>query len=142
MQSHWYLDEVYGHWPRWAALLRYSFSWSQRILGLTAGCGILLHRELFRRLALVIACFTISTVYWKHPYAAYYLHTKRVMAQTNILFVQNGLPAIPFQSLVMPAMILNCLLDIGFCLWLIHYFTRPEVIAQFKNNGRTDGPAV
>ena len=141
-QSHWYIDDLYAHWPQWAAVVRYTFSWFQRLLGLTAGVGILLRRDLFRKLALVIACFTISTVYWKHPYVAYYFHTQKITAIINQAYLQAGLPPISANDIVMPALILNCLLDIGFSLWLIAYFTKPGVVLQFQENKKNNEPPV
>ena len=61
----------YSYWPTWLIMLRYSFSWFQRILGLAAGIGILSLKEIGRRIALFIGCFTILTIYWKHPYAGF-----------------------------------------------------------------------
>jgi len=124
--------QIYGHWAKWAVYLRISFSWFLRILGLSAGVGILLHYDIFRKLAVGIGCFTIATVYWKHPYRAYLRHVQILGEQIEPVFQQAGVPYIPFGELAMPAMIFNCLVDVGFSLWLIHYFTRPQVVAQFR----------
>lgn len=135
-QTNWYLNEVYAHWPRWAAILRYSFSWFQRIIGLTAGCGLLKRWDISRKIILALACFTISTVYWKHPYVAYYYHTQRVVEEYGPQLASMGLGQIAFEPIVMPALILNCLLDIGFNLAVVYYFTRPKVVSQFKRINR------
>src|SRR3989338_9777350 len=41
---------LYSYWPTWLIMLRYSFSWFQRILGLAAGIGILSLKEIGRRI--------------------------------------------------------------------------------------------
>ncbi len=130
LKQDWYLNELYAHWPAWAAWLRYGFSFFQRILGLTAGFGLLFRKEFGRIIALVIGCFTISTVYWKHPFVSYFLHTHRVMEELTQAGLLNT--KVSLGTMTMIAMITNCLLDIGFCLFLIYFLTRPAVVSIFK----------
>ena len=125
----------YSYMPPWMMLLRYSFSWFQRLLGLLAGVGILTLREPARKLALVIAWFTILTVFWKHPYAGYKLHTQYLDKTVLPMLTQVFGPfPITFSSLTVWSMVLNWLCEIAFDGALIYFFTRPSVKQQFKPN--------
>lgn len=123
---------IYSHWPYGWFIARYSFSIFQRVVGLTAGVGILCFKDFARKLAFVIGCFTISTIYIKHPYFAYKNHTAILDQQVAPILRAYGLP-ISFSPWTFQAMFLNCLLDVGFWLVFIYYFTRPQIKSLFKS---------
>jgi len=64
----------YGYWPPWLLVTRYSFSWFQRVLGILIAVGLLARKDLARKTAIVLGCFTIATLYWKHHYPAFTIH--------------------------------------------------------------------
>ena len=124
---HWY-----SYMPPWMITLRYGFSWFQRIVGILVGVGILARKDIARKAGIGLGCFTIATVYWKHPYAAFKIHTQELDQVYGNLFSRLGLPAIKFASVTLLADIVHCLLDILFWGIFIYLFTRPSVKEQFK----------
>lgn len=134
VDAQWYAD-TYSYWLPWLMVLRYAFSWFQRVLGILAAVGLLALNDLARKLAILIGTFTILTVYWKHPYAAYRAHTEYLDAVFGPLFHQLGAPAgFKIASYTLAAVILNCALDVAFSGALVYFFTRPAVKAQFKKD--------
>ena len=75
--------------PEWI-VARYAFSWFQRLVGILAAVGILARREIARRLGIALGCFTVLTVYWKHPYAAVLLHTQHLDKTLGFLLSWTG----------------------------------------------------
>ena len=138
MERDWYFM-LYSHLPEWLMVMRYSFSWLQRILGLSAAIGMLMLKDFYRKLALVISVFSILTLYWKHPYTAFQKHTelldKVFAANTSLsnLFLklsENGIN-ISFSDLTVASMLFHWFLDIIFFGSLIYFLTRKEVKGQF-----------
>jgi hypothetical protein len=130
----WYAD-TYSYMPAWMILLRYSFSWLQRVLGILAAVGLLALNDAARKLAIAIGIFTILTVYWKHPYIAYKAHAEFLDDRFGLLFHQLGAPAgFKISSYTMAAVVLNGSLDVIFCATLIYFLTRPVVRDQFKKD--------
>ena len=133
------LDEYFSNLPVWLRLLRYSFSWFQRILGILAGCGILARKEIARKLAFAIGAFTLLTVYWKHPYEAVKLHCEALDKQLghhlsqiiNELATSAGIN-LPFSSLALLSTAGLILSDFVFWGAFFYCFTRPHVRDQFK----------
>ena len=129
----WY-KEVYRYLPGSLMIMRYSFSWIQRILGISAGIGLLYLNELSRKILLCISVFSILTLYWKHPFIAFQYHTEYLDRELGFLFSHTGLPHISFSSLVLPSLIVQDLSDILFNGVVIYYLTRPKVKAMFKKS--------
>lgn len=130
VKKDWYW-EVYAYYPGWLIALRYSFSWLQRIVGLSVAAGTLLLNNMFRKLAIILGMFTIATVYLKHPYTGFARHTAILDEQYGSVIRSFGIAEFSFQSLTVAAMIVHWLLDIGFwCFW-IWYFTRPHIKEYF-----------
>ncbi|MFH1692597.1 MAG: hypothetical protein ABIC68_08580 [Candidatus Omnitrophota bacterium] len=113
-------------------LVRYLFSWAQRILGLVVAIGILRLKNSFRWLAIAMGCFTVLTLYWKHPYQAFLIHAQYLDQQLGFIFAQLGHPEISFAKLTVPALIMHCVLDIIFWGSSIYYLTRPSVKKHFS----------
>lgn len=122
----WYF-ETYSYMPLWLATARYSFSWFQRVAGITAALLTLNYREWGRRLLLVIAVFTISTVYWKHPYVAVERHGAELKIQYPAVFGDYSL-----DHIATVATIGLILIDVLFQSAVIYYFTRREVREAFR----------
>ena len=126
----WYRQN-FGYLPEWLANLRYCFSWLQRILGITAGIGILYLNNQSRRLGILIGYFTIATLYWKHPLEAFETHTAFLDQKLGPLLSWMGKTDISFSSVALPAMIVHDVLDISFWLTVIIYLTRPGIKKYF-----------
>jgi hypothetical protein len=133
----WYRSN-FSYWPDWVFWSRYCFSWLQRLLGLTAGIGFLYGDKICRKIALAIAIFTITTVYWKHHYPAFqhhcqWMYTKFGGGLLGIAGADN--PAMR-ETCCYGAYLMNCFGDVTFCLALIYYLTLPSVKEYFqKSNG-------
>jgi len=121
---------IFSYYPENTLRLRYGFSWLQRIIGLAAGIGIFYQKEFFRKIAIFFLTFMIATLYWKHPYQGF----------TNMAHLigvcQNGVLTqftyITCKTVIVPAIIINCLLDLIFAGGIIFYLTRPKVKIHFK----------
>jgi hypothetical protein len=113
--------------------MRYYFSWLQRIVGFLVGIGLLAQKEAARKVGIAIGCFTILTIYWKHPYPAFKLHTQYLDKHFGYILAPFG-AGVTFSSVTLPAVIFHCLGDIIFWGIFIHLFTRPSVKSQFKTN--------
>ena len=128
----WYA-EVYSYLSPHMLAARYYFSWLQRIIGILVGIGLLAQKEIARKIAIAIGCFTILTLYWKHPYPAFKLHTQYLDEHYGNFLSQFG-TGVTFSSATLLAVILHCVADIVFWSIFIYFFTRPSVKDQFKHN--------
>jgi len=111
-----------------AILARYIFSIALRVVLIISGIGILFRRDIFRKIILGVSFFTIATVYWKHPVICF----KRVLMwkiSQGVLPV-DVLPKIDMLSWF--SAVICSIMDIGFTLCLIYYFTRLKVKKQFR----------
>ncbi|MBZ0165992.1 MAG: hypothetical protein K8I00_04230 [Candidatus Omnitrophica bacterium] len=119
--------KTYAYLPGWLTTTRYCFSWFQRVLGISAAILALLYKEIGRKLLLLIGVFTITTVYWKHPYVA---------VERFVYDMQGRYPveaqAFSLESIALAATISLCFLDVLFQGILIFYFTRDGVKKAFK----------
>jgi len=122
----------YSYLPPWLIEARYAFSWFQRIVGILIGTGLLAQKDIARKMGIVLGCFTTATIYWKHPYEAFKIHTAYLDKHYGILLSLLGLPTIKFSSLAMVSSVAHCALDIIFWGIFIYFFTRPSVKSQFK----------
>lgn len=130
-EKQWYLD-TYSYLPGGLTIVRYSFSWLQRVLGLIAGVGILARKEFARKLAFLIGAFTVLTVYWKHPYEAVARHTHYLdTTQAGQILSATG-TGITFSSITPYAVAGLIACDIIFWAIFFIFFTRPSVRRQFR----------
>ena len=137
----WYY-QVYGHWPQYAIVLRYCFSWFQRFAGIAAAIGILCFKDFFRKLGIAIGVFTILTIHWKHPYGAF-LRSNQILDNKFRPLLQSsgiqtwlhsvGLEDINFASYTIISVVGHSLLDILFWAGFIYYFTRRQTKDLFES---------
>ncbi len=125
---HYYFDS--GMMPLWLVNTRYCFSWFQRIMGLTAAVGLLRRKPWGRWIAIGIGVFTIVTIYWKHPYAAFHEHTQYLDEHFSYLLPRGS--TVSFVDMTWAALIGHCILDIMFDSWMIFLLTRPNVKNEFS----------
>ena len=126
----WNRENMLTCMPEWLVVVRYCFSWFQRILGLTIAIGILRLKNIFRKLGIALGVFTICTLYWKHPYSAFLRHTNYLDQQFGHLL--TAAPGITFSSLTLISLIVYYILEIVFWGIFIYYFTHPKVKEQFR----------
>ncbi len=126
--AEWYFA-TYAYLPAWLTTARYGFSWFQRVAGLLAGILTLLRLELGRKLFIWIGLFTITTVYWKHPYVAVLRHAGTMKTQYPAVFAD-----IPLDSIALSATVGLMLSDVIFQGIVIYYFTRPYVKEAFRRS--------
>jgi len=128
-----YYSRVFQQLPPFFIVGRYIISIMLRVLGFSAGIGLLLRKDIARKLALGLAIFTILSLYWKHPYSVVYNYYK-----ISFYFTQNPDGVVQFvlpetiKQYTLVTLAVFYLFDILFCSGLIYYFTRPKVKAQFK----------
>lgn len=130
VDAHWYVD-AYSYLPPWLITARYSFSWLQRIIGILVGVGLLARKEIARKIGVALGCFTILTLYWKHPYPAFKLHSQYLDKNFGYILAQSG-TGVTFSSVTLLAIIVHCIGDIIFWGTFIYFFTRSSVKSQFK----------
>jgi len=128
----WY-SSIFWPLPEHIIFIRYLLSIIFRIFKLISGIGILLRKEIFRKLTLLMSWFTIIIVYWKHPFNAVLRHADTV---TKTIYQANGFNALTFPppTRLIAGISLGCLyaFDIGVSVLAIYYFTRPYIREQFK----------
>ncbi|MEI7751265.1 MAG: hypothetical protein WCJ71_04145 [Candidatus Omnitrophota bacterium] len=124
-------EHYYSYLPVGLIGVRYAFSWFQRILGILAGVGLLVRKEIARKLAFFIGGFTILTVYWKHPYEAVRFHTQYLDQQMGHLLSWTG-TGVTFSSLTPFAVAALIACDVIFWAIFFYFFTRPPVKCQFR----------
>lgn len=127
-QKDWYFS-LYSHLPPWLTMARYSFSWLQRILAITAAIGLFYHKEICRKLLLALCSFTILTIYWKHPYEAF-LKSNRLLDDQFGYLISGA--RMTFESLTPYSIVAHSILNVAFCGAVIYFLTRPQVKEVFK----------
>lgn len=129
-----YYQWLFNALPEDMLRVRYFISIALRTLGFVSGIGILLHKDLFRKIAIGISVFTVATIYWKHPLYGVSKHARVVIdwiSRSNCCYA--GLSQPPLIKIIeWSSLISLCAVDVGFALWLIYYFTRPRIKAYFK----------
>ena len=140
--KNWYFT-LYSYMDEALIQFRYSFSWFQRVIGLSIGIGLLFHKNLFRRLVILLSWFSIATIYWKHPIRAFKTHAaildssalhQRLMSVPEAMGTP-GFTMPSFSDLAVVSSMFHAILDIAFFAVIIYYFTRPEIIEVFKEEG-------
>lgn len=122
--------EAYSYMPAWFIPVRYAFSWFLRLAGLLSGIGIVTRWEPARKLAIAIGCFTILTVYWKHPIHAVQLHTEYLDKAYGFILSMTG-TGVTFTSVAPISAVILMLNDVIFWGVFIYFFTRPSIKGQF-----------
>ena len=129
----WYFY-IFNYMPKWMILLRYEFSLAQRMVCIVVGMGILSRNDFFRKAALALSYFTIATLPWKHSCQAFKNHAEYL--NQNGAWLRAGISGLDFSSFAWAAWIGQCVLDIMFWGFIIYFFTRPSVKAQFTSGCR------
>jgi len=94
-------------------------------VGLFAGIGILFLNNTVRKMAVALGCFTVCTIYWRHPYYAFSIYAQDIYQKANIQMVS-------LETFTWINVIVRYCIDIAFALGVIYYFTRPKVKEHFS----------
>ncbi|MCX5680695.1 MAG: hypothetical protein NT079_00095 [Candidatus Omnitrophica bacterium] len=105
--------------------MRFLISYALRIIGLASGIGIFFFLNFFRQVCLGLSCFSILTIYWRHPYKAFLVYTEPLYHQAQIT-------AFSLETFTWISVVIRWAVDIFFAAAIIYYFTRPRVIRYFR----------
>lgn len=118
---------MFNYLPQDVMMLRYKFSIALRLAILVTAIGIMFRKELFRKLMVGIAIFTIMTIYWKHPLDCYRNIFKRM---ADIGLMQPSL--VHLSDTLSYAMMISCYaIDLAISIGLVYFFTLSGVKNQF-----------
>ncbi len=122
-----YYQQFFQFMPDSLIPWRYSFSLLLRITSIACGLGIILRKDIFRRILVGICVFNIVTIYWKHPPYAI-----QNVVNNFLLFMPFLFPA-GAENLVFNIFLLM-IYGMDFIIFgiFIYYFTRSGVKAQFR----------
>jgi len=113
--------------------LRYLFSILNRIFELALGIGIFRRQEIFRKFALIFSWFTISIIYWRHPFDALINHSQIVVKNMYPVSGSCQLTSPAYTNMITWASLwFIYAIDIAISALAIYYFTRPHIKEQFK----------
>jgi len=133
LETEWYA-QMFEFMPQWLIGVRYIFSLGQRIVGISCGIGLLLYKEIFRKLTIALGIFAVLTLYWKHPFAGFMnaadYARDRISEPLAIITAHSS--DITLENMVLAAVIITRLLDIIFWACVIFCLTRPNVKTQFS----------
>ena len=129
-----YYQWLFSVLPEGTLRLRYFISVALRVLGFASGIGILLRKDLFRKIAIGLSVFTTATIYWKHPMYGISKLARVVvemLSRFNYRYTDLNQPFL-IEVIEWGSLIALYAIDLGFAIWLIYYFTRPKIVAHFK----------
>jgi hypothetical protein len=102
-------------------------------LALMSGIGILFLKESFRKIVIAAACFTLFTYLIEGPLLIYPNLAGFVAKQTAYVSAEApDLSVAGLQAALWFMIIIGYVLDFGFAVALVYYFTRPQVKKQFS----------
>ncbi|MBU0469005.1 MAG: hypothetical protein KKF78_00935 [Candidatus Omnitrophica bacterium] len=130
-----------------AIFIRYVMSIAHIFLGLICGIGILILRDVFRKIAILLCFVTVLTVYWKHPVYVFRNVAVYIEHQYNgktfgeeVEMSKEGYPLfkkgssiyeLEYESFPLISMSFYCIYDIVFCFAFIYFFNNKKVKEQF-----------
>lgn len=131
-----YYRWLFQPFPKDGVFIRYGVSILLRTLAFVAGLGILLKRDLFRRLAVLVSIASALTVFFRFPFWVFIRHEKVAFGVVAKLM---GFPEITRPPLFNIGLGISAALfyamELGFPVLLIFYFSRPVVKQWFKQSG-------
>ena len=126
-----YYRHLFQYLPQDLMLLRYIISWCDRGLEFVLGVGILCLKDVFRKILIFSRIFIIVTIQLKHPFLGLENHIKYLDQQGVISIKSFAMPGVSLNQLTWLAVLGACIFDIFLAAFLIYFFTRPKVKAQF-----------
>lgn len=103
------------------------------ILGIAAGVGILCLKNIFRKIALFTSAFVIFDYLIELPFFALRNIPNFIEQQVKEIIAKSPMiPASALSSILWTTIVMSWIIDFGFSLCVIYFFTRPKVKEQFK----------
>ena len=118
--------------PERIILIRYFISIILLILGVITGVGILRLKDIFRKIAIFIGFFTLYTYIVEGPLFAFKSMPKFVELQLAGLVSAGEIPESIIYPVIWGSIIISAIIDFGFAVCLIYFFTRPQVKEQVR----------
>ena len=113
--------------------IRYFVSIINRFLVLVSAVGILFLKDIFRKIGLLLCFLTVCVLPWKHPF-----FTFKDLAEKATQDVLSAMPPVDiltreliFKISLWSSVAIVYIIDIGFAVAFIYYFTRPKVKSLF-----------
>ena len=129
-----YYRSTFQFLPEASIRIRYFISIINRFLVLVSAVGILFLKDIFRKIGLLLCFLTVCVMPWKHPF-----FTLKDLAEKATQQVLSTMPPIDTltRELVLKISLWSSvavvyIIDIGFAVAFIYYFTRPRVKALFN----------
>lgn len=119
--------------PEGIVYIRFLISVIVLILGVISGIGVLFLKDIFRKIALFLGFFALYAYLIEAPF-----FTFRNMPQFIKQAAMHAAATIPgvvestYSLVLWTTMIISWIIDLGFAICLIYFFTRTKVKAQFK----------
>lgn len=127
----WYWH-IFDYLPGWGITVRYCGSWALRLLGISAGIGLLRGRKIARKIAIGISMYSILTLYWKHYYPAYTIPCQLISELYENTYRQLQAQGWSFDRLCKTAWTVQNAIDFIFHFFLLYYLYRPPVKKFFE----------
>ena len=111
-------------WPKSIIGIRFVGSYVFRLIGLAMGIGVLFLNNNARKFLIGFSYYCIITLPLRHTYSAQLFFSQQIYHQYGSVF--------SLQVFTWLAVIIRWFIDGIFSLILIYYFSRPNVISNFK----------
>ena len=116
--------QINHEWPENIIKVRFIVSYVLRLVGLCSGIGVLRFSNVFRKILLGLSVFSLVTLPLRHTYSGQFIYSEPLYRHCGSMF--------SLETFVWIAVILRWMIDGFFSLFVIYYFTRPQVIKHFK----------
>lgn len=123
---------LFQYLPKELIIFRYFISWMDRSIEFILGVGILCLNDMARKLLIATRIFIIVTIHLKHPLQGLGNHIQHLGREGLINIKYLEAQGISFQKLTWMGTMGACAFDILIALFLIYFFTRPKIRAQFQ----------
>lgn len=120
--------------PEASARIRYFISIVNRFLVLASAMGILFLKDIFRKIGLLLCFLTVCIMPWKHPFFTLKDITEKVTQQilSTMPPIDTLTRELVFKISLWSSVAVVYIIDIGFAVAFIYYFTRPKVKNLFN----------
>ncbi len=127
----WYWH-LFDYLSDWQITVRYCGSWLLRILGISAGIGLLEGSKIARRIAIGISIYSILTLYWKHYYPAFTMPCQLMSEAYESIYRQLLAHGWSLDRLCTTAWTAQNAIDFVFHFVLLCYLYRPSIQKYFQ----------
>jgi len=120
---------LFGPLPKTIIIFRFVITVMMLILGIVTAIGIILRKEIFRKLVLLIGYYILYNYLIEGPLIVY----RNLPKYINQIIVAAGAPLEPRVYIILwTPIIVSFLIEFVFGLSLVYYFSRPKIKEKFK----------